>query len=155
MGNARIYWEDFKTGETKEFGNYRVAKEEIIAFAKEYDPQPFHTDEEAAEHTMLSGLAASGFHSCAIMMKLICDAYILDAASLGSPGMDEVRWLQPVRPGDIIRIRRTCLESRLSKSRPGTGLCKFVWDAYNQNASHLMSTTGTQMFACRPAEAGE
>src|SRR5829696_8294868 len=96
----RYYWEDFVLGAVDEFGPRTVTREEIIAFASEFDPQPMHLDEEAARGTMLGGLAASGWHTCAIFMRMISDWFVLDSASWGGPGVDELKWLRPVRPGD-------------------------------------------------------
>lgn len=144
-----IYWEDFEVGKTVEFGNHRVTAEDIVAFAREFDPQPFHLDEEAARDTLLGGLAASGWHTCAIMMKMMCDEFLHRSGSLGSPGMDEVRWLQPVRPGDVLRVRSTCIDRRPSRSRPEMGFVRTTWDIYNQAGEHLMTATGTGMFARR------
>lgn len=147
----KLYWEDFAVGEIVEFGGHRVTAKDIVAFAREFDPQPFHLDHEAAEGTLLGGLAASGWHTCAIMMRMLCDAYVLESASMGSPGLDEVRWLRPVRPGDMLRVRRTCVESRPSRSRPAMGLTRFTWDLYNQAGDQVMTATGTSMFARRHA----
>jgi acyl dehydratase len=148
-GQPKFHWEDFPVGETVEFGNHRVTAEEIVAFAAEFDPQPFHLDDAAAKATLLGGLAASGWHTCAIMMRMLCDGYVLQSASMGAPGLDEVRWLKPVRPGDVLRIRRTCVESRPSRSRPEMGLTRFTWDMYNQAGDHVMTATGTSMLGRR------
>ena len=150
-----LYWEDFAAGQTVEFGGFRVTAEDIKAFAEEFDPQPFHLDEEAAAETLLGGLAASGWHSCAMVMRMMCDGYLLEAASMGSPGIDEVRWLSPVRPGDMLRIKRTCMESRASQSRPEMGICRFSWDVFDQNETHLMTMTGTSLFERRTPGNGE
>ena len=101
----KYYFEDFSTDWTAEYGPRRVTREEIIGFAAQYDPQPMHLDEEAARHTMLGGLAASGWHSCCIMMKMIADGLLLDTASMGAPGIEEVKWLKPIRPGDSLTVR--------------------------------------------------
>jgi acyl dehydratase len=151
-GQPRFHWEDFPVGETVEFGNHRVTAEDIVAFAAEFDPQPFHLDDAAAKTTLLGGLAASGWHTCAIMMRMLCEAYVLDSASMGAPGLDEVRWLKPVRPGDVLRIRRTCVESRASRSRPGMGLTRFTWEMYNQAGDQVMTATGTNMLVRRHPE---
>ncbi len=147
----KFYWEDFNAGETAEFGAYRVTADDIKAFATEFDPQAFHLDEEAASETLLGGLAASGWHTCSLAMRMMCDGYLLETASMGSPGIDEVRWIHPVRPRDILRTKRTCLETRASRSRPGMGICRFTWDIFNQLDTHLMSMTGTSLFERRPA----
>src|SRR6202171_3412834 len=96
---SRIYFEDIVPGSVTTYGPRIVTREEIIAFASEFDPQPMHLDEEAAKKTMLGGLSASGWHSCAIMMRGISHGFLVNAASMGAPGIDEVKWLKPVRPG--------------------------------------------------------
>ena len=118
----KYYLEDFSTDWTAEYGPRRVTREEIISFAAQFDPQPMHLDEEAARHTMLGGLAASGWHTCAIMMKMIADGLLLDTASMGSPGVNELRWLAPLRPGDDLLLEVDVSEARISKSRPQTGI---------------------------------
>ena len=150
-GHKSYAWEDFYHGQVITFGGKTVSSDEIIAFAREFDPQPFHLDDEAARKTLLGGLAASGWHSCAMLMRMICDAYLLDSTCLGAPGVEEVRWLKPVRPGAELNVRCTCLETRASASRPEMGLCKFTWDMFNQAGEHLMTMTATQMFARRQA----
>ena len=111
----KFYFEDFSPGWTAEYGPRRVTREEMIGFAAQYDPQPMHLDEEAARKTMLGGLGASGWHTCAILMKIIADNLLLDAASMGAPGIDEVKWRKPVRPGDEITAEVEVLESRVDK----------------------------------------
>ncbi|KAB2849554.1 MAG: MaoC family dehydratase [Hyphomicrobiaceae bacterium] len=122
--SPRLCYEDFEVGKPISFGRYEVRKEEIIAFARRYDPQPFHLDEEAAKATLATGLCASGFHTCAILMRMMCDGVLNVASSLGSPGLEEVKWLKPVRPGDVLTGRYTVLEKRVTKSRPDVGVCK-------------------------------
>ena len=116
------YWEDFHVGEVEQIGRRLVDKAEVIAFATQFDPQPFHIDEAAAKRSMYGGLIASGWHTCAMVMRMMCDAYLAQAASVGSPGIDHLKWLKPVRPGDIISARRTTLETRASKSKPDIGI---------------------------------
>ena len=149
MTTPKYYWEDFSVGETVEFGRKLVTKEEILEFASEFDPQPFHLDEEAAEQSILGGLCASGWHSCAMMMRMMCDGYILESASLGAPGVEEVRWRKPVYVNDILRARRTCLESRASKSRPEMGLTKFRTEMLNQMDEVVMTMEGWAMYGRR------
>lgn len=144
-----IYFEDFKVGETLEMGRRLVDKDEVIAFAKDFDPQPFHVDEEAARKSFFGGLIASGWHTVAMVMRMMCDSYLLDSASLGSPGVDNVKWLKPVRPGDTIRAMRTVLEARASKSKPEVGIVKSRWEVYNQNDELVMTMEGYGMFAVR------
>ena len=145
-----LYWEDFKVGETIELGSHTFTEEEIIAFANQFDPQPFHTDSEAAKHTFYGGLIASGWHTCCIAMRYMVQNYVGRAASMGSPGVDNVRWLKPVRPGDTITFRRTILESRASASRPTVGLVKSSSQAVNQNGETVLTMEGWNMFRRRP-----
>jgi acyl dehydratase len=144
-----LYWEDFSVGSVAEFGPRLVTREEIIAFAAEFDPQPMHMDEDFARTTMLGGLAASGWHTCAIGMRLMADGFILDAASMGSPGIDEVRWLKPVRPGDRLTLRRAILDARPLKSRPEWGLVRFRYEMFNQSGELLMTQENINFFGRR------
>ena len=114
----KYYWEDFYPGQVLETGGYSLSEEEIIEFARKYDPQPFHTDKDKAKQSYFNGLIASGWQTASVAMRMICDLYLLDAASLGSPGVDELRWVKPVRPGDTLRLKATVLETRASASRP-------------------------------------
>ncbi len=143
------YWEDFKVGEVEQIGGKRVDKDEIIAFARQYDPQPFHIDEAAAKQSMYGGLIASGWHTCAMVMRMMCDAYMLRSASVGSPGIDNLKWLKPVRPGDTINARRTTLETRESKSKPDIGIVNNLWEVFNQDGEMVMTMQGYGMFRRR------
>lgn len=125
----RYYWEDFPPGSVREFGAKRVTRDEVIRFASEFDPQPFHLDDEAARHSLFGRLAASGWHTCAMVMRMMCDEYLLEAASLGSPGIENLRWLKPVYPEDVLRVRMTVLESRPMNSKPHVGLIRSQWEA--------------------------
>ncbi|WP_213773272.1 MaoC family dehydratase [Bradyrhizobium sp. dw_78] len=120
-----LTFEDFKPGHLGTFGPRHVTREEILAFAAEFDPQPMHLDEEAARHSMLKGLSGSGWHLGSIMMRMMCDGFIGRAASLGSPGINELRWLAPFRPGDDLTLDVEVTEARLSRSRPETGIVTF------------------------------
>jgi acyl dehydratase len=120
-----LTFEDFPPGHFGSFGPRRVSREEIIAFAAEFDPQPMHLDEEAAKRSMLGGLSGSGWHLCAIMMRMMVDGFIGRAASLGSPGVNELRWLAPLRPGDDLMLDVDVAEARVSRSRPETGIVTF------------------------------
>jgi acyl dehydratase len=127
------YFEDFPVGEVATFGNKTVTAEEIVAFARDWDPQPFHLDAEAAKDSQIGELIASGWHTGAMLMRMMCDAYLLDSASEGAPGIDEMRWLKPVRPGDVLSVRRTTLHARVSRSRPSIGIIDFQFDVLNQH----------------------
>lgn len=144
-----LYWEDFEIGRVVALGEKLVTREEIIAFATEFDPQPFHLDEAAAKDTMLGGLAASGWHTCVMLMRMICDSYLVSSSSLGSPGLDEVKWLKPVRPDDTLKARYTCLESRPSGSRPEIGICKILYEVHNQQGELVMTWHCNQFFGRR------
>src|SRR3954449_8869051 len=120
-----LTFEDFPPGHFGRFGPRRVTREETLAFAAEFDPQPMHLDEEAAKRSMLKGLSASGWHLCSIMMRMMFDGYIGRTASLGSPGVNELRWLAPLRPGDELMLDVDVAEARVSRSRPETGVVTF------------------------------
>jgi acyl dehydratase len=119
-----MHLEDFEPGQTVDCGTTRASLEEIVAFAREFDPQPFHLDEAAARETPYGGIIASGWHTCALFMRLLVDAVLSRTAGLGSPGVDQIRWLLPVRPGDELRGRVTVLEVKPSASKPDRGAVK-------------------------------
>jgi acyl dehydratase len=146
----KYYWEDFNTvGNTAEIGTRVVDKAEVIAFATAFDPQPFHIDEAAAKDSFYGGIIASGWHTCSMVMRMMVDEYLGEAASLGSPGIDNLKWIKPVRPGDTIRVTRTTLEARASQSKPDVGLIKNHWQVYNQHNELVMSMEGWGMFRRR------
>jgi acyl dehydratase len=120
-----LTFEDFKPGHFGTFGPRRVTREEILAFATEFDPQPMHLDEAAASQSMLNGLSGSGWHLCSLMMRMLCDGFIGRTASLGSPGVNDLRWLAPLRPDDELTLDVEVAEARVSKSRPETGIVTF------------------------------
>jgi acyl dehydratase len=146
------YWEDFIQGRVLDLGAVVVSKDEVIEFARRYDPQPFHVDEAAADTSIFGGLIASGWHTCAMVMRLTCDSYLLRAASLGSPGVDSVRWLKPVRPGDTLRAQMTVAETKSSASKRDRGSIKSQWEVFNQQGELVMTMEGISMFKRRPAE---
>jgi len=146
----KYYWEDFAVGTVREFGGMTLEKADIVRFARDWDPQPFHVDEEAAKRSPYGGLIASGWQTCAAAMRMCCDAYLLDAASVGSPGVENVRWVKPVRPGDTLRVRLEVLEARPLKSKPGVGLVKNRWQLFNQDGEEVMQMEGYGMFLQRP-----
>jgi acyl dehydratase len=143
------HWEDFVAGSVALYGPRTITRAEIVAFAAEFDPQPMHADEEAARATMLGGLAASGWHTCALLMRMIADGFVLASSSMGSPGVEEVRWLKPVRPGDSLTARATVLETRPSNSRPGMGFVKFRYEMLDQSDACVMTLVSTMMIARR------
>lgn len=120
-----LTFEDFPPGHFGRFGPRRVTREEIVAFAAEFDPQPMHLDDRAAEASMLKGLSGSGWHLSSLSMRMMFDGFIKDTASLGSPGVNEMRWMAPLRPGDDLTIEVDVVEARVSQSRPETGIVTF------------------------------
>lgn len=146
----RFYYEDFHEGSIANFGPRTITREEIVAFAAEFDPQPMHLDEAAARDSLLDGLSASGWHTCAIMMRFLADNVLAGSSSMGSPGIDELHWRKPVRPGDLISYRRTVLEKRVSKSRPEMGLIRFRHELLDQTGELVMESTNTILFGRAP-----
>ena len=138
-----VYFENRPVGHVIELGQHRVTREAIIEFATEFDPQPHHLDEEAANASILKGLSASGWHTCAIMMRMLCDGLVHRAASMGSPGIDEVRWMKPVRPDDLLTMRGVVKSARVSKSKPDMGIVDIEWSLFNEREQvALMRATG-------------
>jgi acyl dehydratase len=147
----RYFWEDFPVGQTREFGAMPVTREAALAFARDFDPQPFHLDDEAAAASLFGRLSTSGWHTCAMAMRMMCDHYLLESSSLGSPGLENLRWLKPVYPGDTLCMRTTVLDARSMKSRPGIGLVLTQWQMFNQHGEAVLSMEGWGMFRKRDA----
>lgn len=143
------FFEDFRPGEVLEFGDYLVTEEEIVEFAKRYDPQPFHIDRKAAEESIYGGLIASGWMTGSIVMRLLVDHFISPLSSMGSPGVDEIRWTRPVRPGDRLKLRVTVVETRRSQSKPDRGIVQVQEEAINQDGETVMSIRGMGLYKCR------
>ena len=143
------YFEDYLPGSVHEFGSAEVEESEIIEFAKRFDPQEFHIDPEAAARGPFGGLIASGWHTGALMMRMFVDNYLSKASSLGSPGIDELRWLRPVRPGDTLRVRATVLETKRSQSKPDRGVVWTLAEVLNQNGEVVMSVKAMTLIRCR------
>jgi acyl dehydratase len=145
------YFEDFTPGQVIDMGPRRVSEAEIVAFARRYDNQDFHTDAAAARLTPFGGIVASGWHTIALCMRMMADGYLHDAASLGSPGVDEVRWLKPVRPGDELRYRAVVREAVPSRSKDDRGIVRVDFTLSNQRGEKVMTMKAMQMFGRRPA----
>ena len=143
------YFEDYRVGESHEFGSYAVTAEEIVDFASRYDPQPFHVDAKAAVQSHFGGLVASGWMTAGILMKMMVDEFISPLSSMGSPGVDELRWLVPVRPGDRLRARVTILAARRSESKPDRGSLQVLQEAINQNGEVVLSMRGWGIYKLR------
>jgi acyl dehydratase len=143
---AYWYWEDINEGLVLEFGPKLVDRDEVIRFATDFDPQPFHLSEEAGKASLFGGLAASGWHTAGMVMRLMCDGFLLKSSSLGSPGLDSLKWLRPVMVGDEIRARMTVLGRRPMKSKPNVGLVQTRWEAVNQRDEVVMTIESWAMF---------
>lgn len=150
---SRIHFEDFKPGLFAEYGPRLITREEILAFAAEFDPQPMHLDENAARDTMLGGLSASGWHTCGLMMRMMCDGFLLNSSSMGANAIEEVQWLKPVRPGDALTLRVTVLETRVSKTRPDIGFVTTLMEMINQTGTRVMSLKSPLIFGTRQPDA--
>jgi acyl dehydratase len=142
--------DDFTVGEVIQHGSWPVTAEEIVAFATEFDPQPFHLDPRAPETTLTGGLIASGWHVSAILMRTMCDAFLLDSTCMGSPGVDNLKWLKPVRPGDTVAARTTVVEVKPSRSRPDRGMVRFKHEMFNQAGELVMVVDNPVLFGRQP-----
>ncbi len=149
MAEITVYWEDLQPGQVLDLGSLTATREEIIAFASQFDPQPFHLDDEAAKASVFGGLCASGWHTCSMAMRLMVTNFLQTAASLGSPGLENVKWMKPVFPGDNLRLQHRILESRPMRSRPDVGLVRTHWEMFNQNGEQVLHMEGWGMFRRR------
>ena len=145
----QYYWEDLPVDTTIDLGSLTVDREEVLEFAGKYDPQPFHLSDEAAAQSMFGRLAASGWHTCAMVMGLMTRNFLLQSSSLGSPGLEKLKWLRPVYPGDTLTVRQRIVESRPMASRPDVGLVRSVWEAFNQDGEQVLMMDGYGMFRRR------
>ncbi|QOT77573.1 MaoC family dehydratase [Cupriavidus basilensis] len=148
---STLYFEDFAVGSKRDLGSHLVTEEEILAFARQYDPQPFHIDKEAAQKSIYKNLISSGWMTCSIMMRLLVDNMTSKAASMGSPGVDEIRWLKPVYAGDTLSVSLVVLDARASSSKPDRGVVHTQWEATNQRGELVCTVKGMGMYGRRPA----
>jgi acyl dehydratase len=147
------YWEDLEVGSTRELGSVSPTREQILDFARQFDPQPFHLDDAAAEASVFGKLCASGWHTCAMAMRLMVDNFLSDAAALGSPGLESLKWTKPVFPGDMLTLRHRVVDRRAMNSRPDVGLVRTVWEMHNQHGEQVLHMEGWGMFRRRtPAD---
>lgn len=146
--------EDYEPGSVHEFGDIEVEEAEVLSFGRRFDPQVFHTDPEGAKETEYGGLIASGWHTAALMMRLYSDHYLSRVSTLVSPGVEELRWLRPIRPGDRLSIRVTVLEARPLNSKPDRGIVKSAVDVLNQRGETVMTSTAHNFFFRRPGGDG-
>ena len=144
------WFEDFLPGAVCEVGHTAVTAPEIIDFARRFDPQPMHVDPQAAAHGHFGGLIASGWHTASMMMRLLVDHFLPGHASIASPGIDELRWTHPVRPGDMLRLRVTILDAIPSRSKPDRGMIRTLIEVLNQNDDVVMSLKAMNLLRCRP-----
>jgi acyl dehydratase len=149
------YLEDFHPGQTIELGSCSVSREEMLEFARRYDPQPFHVDEEAAKQSIYGGLIASGWHTAAMFMRLLVDGIARNSASMGSPGIDEIRWLKPVRPGDTLTARVVILDVVPSRSKPDRGHVRGSYEVFNQKGEKVMTMIGRGIYGRRPGASAD
>ena len=144
--SIKYYWEDMPVGSTRDLGTITPTAEEIVAFATQFDPQPFHLDEEAAKQSVFGGLCASGWHTCSMAMRLMVTNFLLESSSQGSPGLENIKWLKPVFPGDTLRLQHTVVESRPMTKRLDVGLVRTVWAMFNQRGEQVLHMEGWGMF---------
>ncbi len=145
------WFEDFRPGDVAEFSDYVMTEDEIIEFGRRFDPQPFHVDPDAARASAYGGLIASGWHTTAVMMRMLVDHFVPPRASLGSPGIEEIGWTKPVRPGDRLRVRVTITDCRRSRSKPDRGIVRTQTEILNQAGECVMVVRGLMLFRSRPA----
>lgn len=151
-GRVIRYFEDYVPGLTVDCGSFSLGEAEIMAFAKEYDPQPFHVDPAAAVASPVGGLIASGWHTTSVMMRLLVEHFICGQTGLGAAGVDEIRWPRPVRPGDTLRVRATVLQARRSRSKPDRGIVQSFVEITNQDGETAMTMKATNFFLARGPE---
>jgi acyl dehydratase len=144
------YAEDYEVGLRRELGTTTLAEEDVIRFAREFDPQPFHVDKDAAEGSFYGGIIASGWHTCSLVMRIVVDKFLSDAAALGSPGIDELRWLKPVRPGDHLTVFSTVHEVKNSTSKPDRAVLTTKTEVENQAGDVVLTMLGKTMMLRRP-----
>ena len=144
-----IYWEDLQVGSVRQLGTVTPTREEIIEFAQKFDPQAFHLSDEGGQASLFGGLCASGWHTCSMAMGLMVRNFLRESSSLGSPGMDSIRWFKPVYPGDTLRLEHEILETRALKSKPDVGLTRTVWRMFNQHGDQVLHMEGASMFRRR------
>ncbi len=153
MSGSSWYFEDFYVGQEIALGTRTVSEEEIIAFATQFDPQPFHVDHEAAQGSMFGGVIASGWHTCSMMMRMVVDGLMAASSSMGSPGVDKVRWILPVRANDTLTVSYLTTAVKASASRPDRGVVWSKWQAINQHGQLVCTIEGMGMFGRRPTGA--
>ncbi len=148
------YFEDFPVGERRRLGSRTITEDEIVRFARDFDPQPFHVDPVAARESIYGGLIASGWHTCALVMRILCEAYLSDSASLGSPGVEQIRWLRAVRPDDTLVVYSTVFETRPSQSKPDRGIVFSEIEVRNERDEVVLTMRSMGLFVRRGSSLG-
>ena len=146
MAKIKYFWEDMAVGQVRELGHITPTREEVIAFATQFDPQPFHLDDEAAKASVFGALSASGWHTCAMAMRLMVTGFLHETSSLGSPGLENIKWLKPVFPGDTLRLQSTVLETKPMSKRHDVGMTRNLWEMFNQHGDKVLHMEGWGMF---------
>ena len=146
MAKIKYFWEDMAVGQVRELGHITPTREEIIDFATQFDPQPFHLNDEAAKASVFGALSASGWHTCAMAMRLMVTGFLHETSSLGSPGLENIKWLKPVFPGDTLRLQSTVLETKPMSKRHDVGMTRNLWEMFNQHGDKVLHMEGWGMF---------
>jgi acyl dehydratase len=149
MADILYFWEDMAVGQVRDLGTISPTREEIIAFASQFDPQPFHLDDAAGEASVFGGLCASGWHTCAMAMRLMVTNFLSQTSSLGSPGLENIRWTKPVYPDDTLRLQSSVLEIKPMGRRPDVGMTRNLWEMFNQHGDLVLRMEGWGMFRRR------
>ena len=149
MADITYFWEDMAVGQVRDLGTISPSREEIIAFASQFDPQPFHLDDAAGEASVFGGLCASGWHTCAMAMRLMVTNFLSQTSSLGSPGLENIQWKKPVYPNDTLRLQTTVLETKPMGRRPDVGMTRNLWEMFNQHGDKVLHMEGWGMFRRR------
>jgi acyl dehydratase len=149
MADITYFWEDMAVGQVRDLGSISPSREEIIAFASQFDPQPFHLNDAAGEASVFGGLCASGWHTCSMAMRLMVTNFLHQTSSLGSPGLENIQWKKPVYPNDILRLQTTVLETKPMGRRPDVGMTRNLWEMFNQHGDKVLHMEGWGMFRRR------
>ncbi|MFP6559688.1 MaoC family dehydratase [Paraburkholderia sp. B3] len=150
-----LSYEDLEVGKTYEVGSHTFTRDEIVHFAEQFDPQPFHVSEAGGEASMFGGLVASGWHTCSVMMGLLVRHFLRDSTSMGSPGVDEIRWLKPTRVGDTLTMKNTIVSKRVSESKPDRGIVETRWEGVNQHGETVVTVRSKGLFGLRHPGVGQ
>jgi acyl dehydratase len=147
-----LSYEDLEVGKTYVVGSHTFQRDEVVQFAEQFDPQPFHLSEAAGEASMFRGLVASGWHTCSVMMGMLVRNFLKDSTSMGSPGVDEIRWLKPSRVGDTLTMTNTIVSKRVSASKPDRGIVETRWEGHNQHGELMVIVRSKALFGLRNPE---